>query len=284
MRKIFSIILFVLSFSISYSYTKYQTGTAVSFDGTSIAYATEGEGEIAIVFVHGWSCDLMYWENQIDHLMLNNKYQIVAIDLAGHGDSGKERVNYTIESFAKDVEAVVNELQLQKVILAGHSMGGAVILEASRLLKGKLLGLLCVDTAHDLGAKYTEEQRQQYIAPLKENFKENTNHFVRSMFPGTADPKLVEEIAADMSSAPEKIAISAMENLTLYEGTETLHELDAPIIAINADLWPTNVEGNQKLVKSFELKLMKGYGHFLMKENPVLFNQLMDEAITELTN
>lgn len=267
-----------------YPSTKYQTATVKSFDGTPIVYAVEGEGDIAVVFVHGWSCDHMYWENQIDHLMQNSKYKIVAIDLAGHGHSGMERTSYTIESFAKDVEAVANELNLNKIILIGHSMGGPVILDASRLLKDRLLGLIFVDTARDFSTKPTEEQKQQMIAPFKENFKEYTKYFVRSMFPPDADKTLIEKIAEDMSSAPEDVAVSAMENLRNYDPLPALKGLNLPVIAINSDMWPTNAVGNKKIIESFELKLMKGYGHFLMIENPAMFNQLLDESLSELSN
>lgn len=267
-----------------YPSIKYQTATVKSFDGTPIVYAVEGEGDIAVVFVHGWSCDLTYWEYQIDHLMELNNYKIVAIDLAGHGYSGKDRKNYTIESFAKDVQAVADDLDLKKIVLVGHSMGGPVILEASRLLKGRLLGIMFVDTARDFSLKLSEEQKQQMLAPFKTNFKEHTKNFVRGMFPSNADKVLIDKIAADMSSAPEDVAVSAMENLRNYDPLPALKELNLPAIAINSDMWPTNVEGNKKIIESFELKLMKDCGHFLMIENPVMFNQFLDESLIELSN
>jgi pimeloyl-ACP methyl ester carboxylesterase len=80
-----------------------------------------GEGALVLVFVHGWSCDRSYWKGQLEPF--SQHYKVVAIDLAGHGASGKERKNYTIESFGADVAAVVNKLNLQHIILIGHSMG-----------------------------------------------------------------------------------------------------------------------------------------------------------------
>ena len=57
---------------------------------------------------------------------------MLAIDLAGHGDSGLNRKEWTIEAFDEDVVAVVSKFNLAQVVLIGHSWGGGVIIEASR--------------------------------------------------------------------------------------------------------------------------------------------------------
>src|SRR5688500_10631395 len=98
-----------------------------SSDGTPIAYQITGAGAPALVFVHGWSCDRGYWAGQIEPL--SRQFTVVAIDLAGHGESGLGRKNFSMESFGDDVAAVVNRLGLQRVVLIGHSMGGDVVPE-----------------------------------------------------------------------------------------------------------------------------------------------------------
>lgn len=62
-----------------------------SSDGVEIAFEAKGSGDIALVFIHGWSCDKSYWRNQINEL--SKSYKIVTIDLAGHGESGLNREN-----------------------------------------------------------------------------------------------------------------------------------------------------------------------------------------------
>jgi pimeloyl-ACP methyl ester carboxylesterase len=103
------------------------------------------------------------------------------------------------------------------------------------------------------------------------------------MFPQTADSTLVNRIANDMSSAPSQVAISAMQNLFSYHAFEALKDMNAPIISINCDRYPLNVEETRKHTKSFEVKMMKGVGHFVMLEDPAKFNQLLQESIDELT-
>jgi pimeloyl-ACP methyl ester carboxylesterase len=59
-------------------------------------------------------------------------------------------------------------------------------------------------------------------------------------------------------------------------------EVKVPVICINADLWPTNIEANRRYMMSFDVKIMKGAGHFLMLERPEEFNRLLDSSIKEI--
>jgi pimeloyl-ACP methyl ester carboxylesterase len=206
----------------------------------------------------------------------------VTLDLAGHGDSGLGRADWTIESFAADVAAVVEALKLKKVILVGHSMGGPVSLEAARLMPDRVIGVIGVDTFQDFGEKVPEAQQKQWLAAFQANFSTVTDQFVRSMFAAGADSALVEHIASDMASAPPEVGIGAMGNMLRYDPAPAVREIKVPIRGVNADKWPTNVEGNKKLAASFDVKLMPGRGHFVQLEDPATFNRLLDETIAEI--
>ena len=62
-------------------------GAVQSADGVPIAYQVAGEGTVSLVFVHGWSGDRSYWEEQLDHFA--QEYRVVALDLTGHGRSDR---------------------------------------------------------------------------------------------------------------------------------------------------------------------------------------------------
>ncbi|MCX6169280.1 MAG: alpha/beta hydrolase [Ignavibacteriales bacterium] len=277
MFTLFMIILVAFFSSDNYS----QQQNVLSKDGVKISFFAEGKEEPALIFVHGWSCDKTYWENQVNEF--SPKYKVVTIDLAGHGESGTNRINYTMELFGEDVAAVVNELGLKKVILIGHSMSGAVVIEAARILKNKVVGLVGADTFQNLGETMTADQIEPFLKPFKENFSAHTKEFVKSMFPPSADPDLVKKVSDDMASAPPEVAISAMENMFKDNAIEALKEINVPIIGINCDRYPVHEEENRKFVKSYELKMMKGIGHFVMLEDPAQFNRLLSEAVAELT-
>ena len=255
---------------------------AVSPDGVSIAYEVRGEGEPAIIFIHGWCCDRSYWNEQLPHFA--QKYKVVAIELAGHGESGLDRNEWTMGAFGEDVVAVVNKLNLDQVVLAGHSMGGFVILEAARRIPQLVIGLVGVDTLQNFEDKLTQEQIDEMLTPLRSNFVEFSRNFVTSMFTPTSDSALVEKIANDMSSAPQVVGIGALEGYIDFQNNEiirVLQEVQAPIVCINSDKYPTNVETNQRYAPSFQAKIMSGVGHFNMIEDPETFNRLLEESVQE---
>ncbi len=73
------------------------------------------------VFVHGWACNNSHWRLQLKAFA--DQHCIVAPNLAGHGDSGIGARDWTMKNFAKDVQAVIDDLDLTEWIIVGHSMG-----------------------------------------------------------------------------------------------------------------------------------------------------------------
>jgi len=179
----------------------------LSTDGIPVCYEVHGTGEPALVFVHGWSCDRSYWSRQIDYFA--TRYQVVAIDLPGHGDSGAGRQAWTMPAFGDDVVAVVEKLALSEVAMIGHSMGGDVIVEAALHLPGRVIGLVWADTYSSLGDPRTHEQIEQFLAPFREDFVTATSDLVRQMSLPNSDAVLVDWVVDDMSAAPPQIAVDA---------------------------------------------------------------------------
>jgi pimeloyl-ACP methyl ester carboxylesterase len=254
-----------------------KPSTVPSADGVPIAYEVVGQGSPALVLVHGWSCDRGYWKEQIEYLA--PQYKLVLIDLAGHGESGMGRKDYTMAAFGADVAAVVDSLGLDKVVLVGHSMGSDVVVEAARLLKGKVAGLVWVDQYDSLDDFNSTESVEAFVAKFRKDFRGATESFVRGMFGPNADPKLSDRIAKDMASAPPAVGLSALRN-TLLNGPSlpaALAELKLPVVELNADRHPTDHASLARHgVKAF---VMPDIGHFLMLEDPQRFNRSLDSVV-----
>ena len=257
-----------------------MTEIVTSPDGVSVSFEAHGAGTVALVFVHGWSCDRSYWKGQLEPF--SREFRTVAVDLAGHGESGLEREAWTIGAFGGDVAAVVEGLGLKRTILIGHSMGGDVIVEAARRLPGRVAGLVWVDVYKQLGPSMTPEEVRTRMAPFRAAFKETTRTFVRGMFPPGSDESLVERVAADMSAAPPAIALRALESALTFdrELTGALEELNLPVVAINPDDRPTDIESMKR--HGVDVVTMPGVGHFLMMEDPEGFNPLLKKVIERL--
>ena len=255
-----------------------QSHVARSIDGTPIQYEVHGTGATALVFVHGWCCDRHYWDQQVAHFAPH--YTVVLLDLAGHGASGQDRIEWTISAFGQDVVAVVTHLGLKQVVLIGHSLGGPTIVEAARHLPTAVIGVVGVDTWSDIEQTRTPEQVAAAVAPFRANFVETARVVARTLFVPTSEPALLERVVAAMAATPPQIGIGTAEALAsngrnLREG---LQEIKAPMIAINADSFgATNVEMAQRY--GIEVVLMSGVGHFVMLEDPETFNRLLAAAV-----
>ena len=279
------IILILIVVSCAYgceSHTRAQPiANTISVDNVPIAYAVYGRAtDPTMVFVHGWCCDSRYWHNQVPYF--SKKYRVITVDLAGHGNSGFGRKVYTTEAFGQDVAAVLRQLDVKKAVLVGHSMGGEIILYAAKIAPERIIGLVGVDTLEDLGMVYPDEVKNSIYEPIAADFVPEVQKFVRTMFPANADKALIEAVARDISSAPQDVALSSMKEYFKVSDPKLIKDLKVPLKSVNADLWPTNVEGNKKLVLSYEMALMKGRGHFIMLEDPSQFNALLEQMINRV--
>jgi pimeloyl-ACP methyl ester carboxylesterase len=258
-------------------------GEVLSADGVPVRYAVYGGGRPAIVFVHGWSCDRRYWLGQVGHFAA--RFTVLTVDLAGHGESGTGRRSWSMPAFGEDVAAVVTGLDLPEVVLVGHSMGGDVVVEAARMLRPQVRGLVWVDVYRSLeGAGSdagTEEETAAFMAPFRVDFTAATQAFVRRIAGAEADPGLVDWIADDMAAAPPHIALDAMRHALSNERAAIagLRQAAVPTVAINPGSRPTDIESLAR--HGVATRVLPAVGHFLMLEDPTGFNQLLDNVIDD---
>ena len=261
--------------------TYVKHGVAISSDSERIAYSAYGTGETPLIFIHGWSCDSRYWQKQLS--VFSKNYQVIAIDLAGHGNSSIDRFDYTMLSFAKDVKAVIEKEKISKAILIGHSMGGSVIAEAARLMPKKVYGIIGIDTLQNVSEKLAQKALDEMVKPFEIDFKNAAQGFVVTMFHEGTDKTLINWIIEDMSSAPKKAALSAFRNyMGQYvsgEAAQVFENITTPVVSINARIWPTSPDDNRKHIKNYKLFYIEETGHFPMLERPEKFNRLLMSAI-----
>lgn len=254
---------------------------AVSSDGVRIAYRVYGRGEPALVFVHGWSCDSSYWQAQVEEF--RRKYTVVTVDLAGHGASGRNRRDWSMQRYGADVVAAARRLPNRKIVLIGHSMGGPVALEAAGALRERLLGIIGLDTFQNIGLPPAPES-EALIGRMRQDFAGTVRSFVtESMFARDADPQLVTRIATDMSLAPPAVAIPSVIALLAMDYRPALAAIAVPIVALNAmGGQPTDVERIRRLAPTFRAVMVPDLGHFLMMEDPPRVNALLQKEIEGL--
>lgn len=258
--------------------------TVKSTDGVAIAYRVAGNGSPALVFVHGWCCDKSYWDAQVPHFAAH--YQVVTVDLAGHGESGVDRKAWTTKAFGEDVVAVVKALDLKQVILIGHSIGGEIVTEAALLMPERVIGLVGVDTFHQVESNDLEPTIRP-LAPTVANFAQVMRAVVATMFTPDSNPTLAEKVIADMSSAPPQIGLSVLGAIVEARKrgiARAFEDVNVPIYCISCARTPVDIGAARRHTGSFEVKYMSGVGHFVMMEDPATFNRLLDETVKEIVS
>ncbi len=267
----------VLTFSVAAQKVIVAKDRFADYGGVKVHYQDQGKGKNALIFVHGWTCNMNFWKGQFTAFPGN---RVIFLDLPGHGRSDKPQVSYTMEYFARAVEAVMRDAKVKKAVLAGHSMGTPVIRNFYKLYPEKTLGLVIVDGG--LRSFANKEQAAQYIAAFKSNYQQTASAMIEGMMP-TAKPELKQEIKASMLATPEYVAINAMENM-LEDKSFPQEKINVPVLAVLADspFWPPDTEQYLRSVTTdLDFRMWKGVSHFLMMEKPQEFNQAVNSFITK---
>ncbi len=258
--------------------------TVTTRDGVELAYEDHGVDDAApltVVLVHGWAGNRTYWEHQV--AFLSDRYRVVALDLAGHGESGLGRADWDLAAFGDDVLAVVDAVGAERVALVGHSMGGDAAVFAARQLGDRVAGIVWVDVLRSLGDEPVSPPDivEAFVAPFREDFNAATDRFARSLFPNTADPALVDRVAGDMASARREGTLGSLSHALNRHPPiiAALAEIAAPVVAINPDLGPT--DGDSLRRHGVEPIVLEAIGHYVMLEDPERFKAVLASTLDQ---
>lgn len=253
--------------------------TATSVDGVPIRYAVEGAGEPTLLFVHGWAFDRHLWDPEVRRL--SQRFRVVTIDLAGHGASGDARKRWTIAAFGEDVKAVADAVGPGRLVLVGHSMGGLAVLEAARRMKGRLQAIVLVDIVLDAEQRMPPDEIEAHARPLQADYDAVTRQMVDQFLLVPATPPAVREhvIARTTRALPPALSVALLREVWAYDPVPALGAIDAPIRAVSADKFPTNLEVNRRHMPGYETAIVAGTGHYPMLEKPAEFAAALDGAL-----
>ena len=272
------ICLFIVACATSNARVQGKESTTKSADGSRIAYGVSGQGEPAIVFVHGWLGDHTVWQYQMAHF--SGKHQVVWLDLAGHGASQANRQRFTIEAFAQDVAAVVKAVDGKKVILVGHSMGGPVVIEAAKLLGEKVVGLVGVDAFYTPLAAVPENMKLAFLEKMKTDYPTALAETVSSMFTQNVDQAYKDATYNKMLAADHNMGVSALYECIKWNSEKEPREL-ANFTGMLANINGAPTGHEKKLHES--VVLIPGVGHFVAQLKPEEFNAALEMMVERFT-
>jgi pimeloyl-ACP methyl ester carboxylesterase len=253
--------------------------TMAAPDGARIPVLVGGSSSPLVILIHGWACRADFWSAQIGPL--SRHARVAAPDLPGHGSADPRRPSgiWSIEGFGADILAVADALGTDEVVLVGHSMGGAVAIEAARLLGSRCRLLVGVDTFTEamFYARRPEDEIANRISGFRGDFPGRMRGMIDAITGGDVDPKLKAMIAEGMAASDPEAALGVLEALLRWDIAAVWPLPGIPAVAINSAMLARR---NELLtLDNLEIILMEGPGHFPMMEAPAAFNALLLEVL-----
>ncbi|QLY24550.1 alpha/beta fold hydrolase [Bdellovibrio sp. KM01] len=271
-------------------------------DGTKIFYKDWGKGQ-PVLFSHGWPLTADAWDGQM-LAFLNEGYRVIAHDRRGHGRSSQTFDGNNMDQYADDLAELIDHLDLQNLILVGHSTGGGEVARyigrhgSTRVAKAVLVGAvppLMLKTAQnpeglpievfDDIRKGVTDNRSQFFIDLSKKFY-GFNRMMHKTVDGTCDSFWLQGMMGGI-----KAEYDCIEQFSETDFTEDLKRMDIPTLLIHGSddqivpIIASSIEA-VKFIPNAELKVYEGAPHGLPQTHAEKFNaDLLEffDAETEIT-
>ncbi len=256
--------------------------TTTSADGVKIRYMVAGlkQAGAPIVLVHGFSVNRSIWEPHFSTFA--RSHPVVAVDLAGFGESGADRAAWTMKAYGQDLLAVLKDLDLRGAVLVGYSMGAGAVLEAGVQDPARILGVVLVDWLHDPEQRTPPGYGGQFLAWMQRTWR------TPALFAG---PPQIERLPDSLVARYEATTPAVMpahwrpiaDETFRWANDDLVAELKAAqvaVAAINSDQVATNVVLYRQYVPSFQLRLMPRLSHAgVVWQETALFDRHLENLI-----
>ncbi|MFC5404714.1 alpha/beta fold hydrolase [Cohnella soli] len=167
----------------------------IHVNGIDIVYKECGSSteDYTVVLLHGFCGSSLYWEKV--YPMLCEQYRVIMPDLRGHGESSSPSGNYSMRVMADDIAALLEALQIEKVVMFGHSLGGYVTAAFAEHYPDKLAGFALI---HSTVLPDSDEIKQKRIKEMKEIREKGITAYVSRFIPSLFNDKKLNEWQAEV--------------------------------------------------------------------------------------
>jgi proline-specific peptidase len=236
-----------------------------------------GEGE-PIIFSHGCMSDCSVWNSQIE--FFSKKYKVITYDQRGHGISDKPKADYSIETLSNDLYCLIQELNLEKVILVGHSMGGMTALTFALNHLDKVSKLVLVGTSAKMSFSGRIQLRNMLHIFSYESLARRMIDFQYYEPSEQVKEKALERAMKTPKFAAYECFTEFMKN---YDIRDRIYEIKVPtLIIVGEKDTATPVEMSQDLnreIKGSKLQIIPDCNHMVMIDKPNELNEIIEEFI-----
>jgi pimeloyl-ACP methyl ester carboxylesterase len=256
-----------------------------SVNGINLYYEDEGTGT-SLLLIHGFPLSSKIWREQIERLKTG--FRIIAPDLRGFGHSDAPPCGYSMDTYADDIAALMDHLDIESAVVCGMSMGGYVLLNLLDRYPGRVRGACFMVTRGGADDEAGKERRTALAeAVMKSGVKVIAELFGKILFaPGTAEsrPEIAAEVAGIMLGMKrEGLAGGLLSMRERPDYFEKLAGFDIPSLVIGgAKDQAIPVEESLILAERLpnaSLCLIPEAGHMAMMEQPEAVNRALKDFL-----
>lgn len=242
-----------------------------------------------LLFIHGMGLNMEMWQGQID--LFQESHRIISLDLRGHGKSGVNEIQITYRQFVEDIIALLDHLNLDRVILCGLSMGGAIAMRFHELFPQRVLGLVICNSRSEADTNELIYWREEAIKQLQTvGIEPFVNDFMKKIVCEetlSTKPDLVAFLQKMIrDNNPINLARVFLAQAARPDMTDRLDNCKKPALIIGSSLdtlTPAHLMEpmHKRLVKS-SFEVIEGCGHLSNLEKPEAFNSLLRSFLQTL--
>jgi pimeloyl-ACP methyl ester carboxylesterase len=257
--------------------------------GIEMAYDDVGSGP-AVVLLHGYPLNRSMWREQADYFSAN--YRVITPDLRGHGESSATQETATMDEMAQDVAALLDELEIKRVVMGGLSMGGYVALAFYRRFgQERVRALILADTrpqADTTDVRRNREEQSDKI--LKQGMSSIADDFLKKvLMPATLSQQheITERVRQMVITTKVQGTASALRGMAVRpDQTDFLPEIIAPTLIIVGSedqvTPPVDAEMMHQKIRGSRLEIIEGASHLSNLERPIEFNRALKNFLDAL--
>lgn len=213
-------------------------------------YKLEGIGE-ALVFIHGLSDNLLFWE--VLAANLKDDYQVLRVDLRGHGETELGSDALTIELLADDLRGLLDELQIENANLVGFSLGGAVALDFAVRYPKRVSSLVLMSTFCK-----SDEHLAGILNQFKDALENGFGDFYDLILPMVLCPDVIEDNMDELNflrelalqTANTQAYIQAADACLDFNVEEELSKIDVPTLVLAGKYDEISLRDSQRDMKN----------------------------------
>jgi non-heme chloroperoxidase len=223
-----------------------SSGTITTKDGTEIYYKDWGEGPV-VTFSHGWPLSSDAWDGQMLFLE-HNGFRVVAHDRRGHGRSSQASSGNDMDSYADDLAAVIEALDLKDAILVGHSTGGGEVTRyigrhgTKRVAKAVLIAavppimLKSAANPEGLPMEVFDSMRSSLTKDRSQFYKDLATQFYGANRPGAkVSQGILDQFWLWSMQAGLKNAYESIKAFSETDFSEDLKKIDVPTLVMHGE-------------------------------------------------